>query len=80
MCNVDSSTRWWHSFTEQCACVLLFHKRLPFVPFPGVTKSSNNKPQALIGDRAFFEECKPALFDLGEMYERTSPAWARRAA
>lgn len=77
MCNVDNSTRWWMSFTEQCGCVFLFSKRLPFIPHPGMSKSTNNKAQALIGDRAFFEECKPGLFELGEMYEKTR---ARRAA
>ena len=80
MVNVDNSTRWWQGLTETCSCVFFFDRRLPFVPFPGVAKSTNNKPQALIGDRAFFEECKPGLFSLGEMYQKSEPFWARRAA
>lgn len=79
MCNVDNSTAWWQSLTDQLDCVLLFKKRLPFIPHPGIPKSGNNKPQALIGDRAFFDECKPGLFEFGEMYEKTR-ARSRRAA
>lgn len=69
--NTDNSTKWWQSLTDQLPCLMHLDARQRFDPHPGVPKSTNNKPQSLIGDRAFFEACKPELFSMGEMYERT---------
>lgn len=77
MVNTDNSTQWWQALTDALPCLLHLDRRQPFVPHPGVAKSTNNKPQSLIGDRAFFEACDPKIFELGRMYEQTK---SRRVA
>lgn len=68
--NVDNSTRWWKELTDQLDSIFFFDSRLKFEPPPGITTTTNNKPQALIAHRAYFEICAPGLFELGAIYER----------
>lgn len=70
MVNTDNSTAWWKRLTEQLDSIFLFDRRIPFQPYPGITTTTNNKPQALIGSRHYFELCAPGLFELGSIYER----------
>jgi hypothetical protein len=72
--NADSSTRWWSRLTDSLHCALMFHRRIQFVPPPGIRPSTNNKPQALLMDEAFLDLCSPELLSLGTLWR------SRRAA
>lgn len=66
--NVDPSTAWWKLLTERLPFALMFHKRIQFTPPPGVKPSTNNKPQALLMDRAFLSMCSPELLAMGVLW------------
>jgi hypothetical protein len=41
----------------------------PFHP-PGIQPSTNNKPQALVCDAAFYEACDPLLTAYGDLWRK----------
>jgi len=68
--NVDSSTSWWRRLQERCPIGLFFHRRIQFVPPPGVLASTNSKPQALLMDEKFWMSCDARLSGFGTIWRR----------
>lgn len=66
--NVDSSTQWWKTITKRCHRMLLFYKRIQFDAPPGVSTSSNSRPQALLCDKPFWDRCDPRLEEHGSLW------------
>jgi hypothetical protein len=71
--NVDSSTTWWRTLTSFLPYIFLFDRRIQFVPPPGITPSTNRKPQALICNAPFLFGCHAELRNRGSL-------WALEAA
>jgi hypothetical protein len=66
--NVDSSTAWWRELTSFLPYIFLFDRRIQFVPPPGITPSTNSKPQALLCNWEFWMGCDVALRDRGSLW------------
>jgi hypothetical protein len=68
--NCDPSTKWWKVLCSVLPVRFDFDKRIQFDPPPGVTRSSNSKPQSLLCDEAFWNACDPALAKFGTLWRR----------
>ena len=68
--NVDSSTSWWKRLQAHLQHVLLFSKRIQFVPAHGVAVSSNSKPQALLCNAQFRWMCEGRLDEHGTWWQQ----------
>lgn len=71
MVNTAGDTEWWQLLVKHLPLRLDFDERIEFKPPPGVEPSSNDRPQTLLMDAAFWKKCNTkALLERGTLWER----------
>lgn len=69
--NTAGDTEWWALLVKHLPLRLDFGERIEFKPPPGVDPSSNDRPQTLLMDAAFWKKCnQKALLETGTLWER----------
>lgn len=68
--NADHSTTWFRVLSRLLPLRFDFSKRIQFVPPPGVTASTNSKPQTLLMTETFWAECHEDLRQHGTLWRR----------
>lgn len=68
--NTDSSTAWWRALARLLTWRFDFNRRIQFAPPPGVTPSTNSKPQTLLMTETFWRECDEGLAQYGVLWRR----------
>lgn len=69
--NTAGDTEWWQLLAKHLPLRLDFNKRIQFQPPPGLVGESNDRPQTLLMDSAFWRKCnRKELLKVGTLWER----------